>query len=324
MNLPVVNSHDSWSQLEEVWLGDVYPADWYDHLPNEFQDVLCAITESTKADLTVIEKKLVEFGITVRRPEYTNIDDFVNDHGQLLKPEISPGDHFMSLGTNLLIPVDQNITAWKTTIDQYRQDPNVCVVGSPDAFILNSVNVRKLGQEIIVDFDVFDTDIDLNSQMFQQYSVIKEKNGKYLNNSFAAMRPKLLMANSYQPTYDKLFPSWERIFLDRPIYCDDKIAAAPGSEFNGKFYNSDFLFDRAFNQSVLHHAAQWAHSYSQTHFKLNCLMLNQNNVLMSGYNENLEYTLRDYGIFVHWMPFRCQGFWDTGIHTATVDIRRRP
>jgi len=28
----IINSSNSWSSLKEVWLGDVYPADWYDHL----------------------------------------------------------------------------------------------------------------------------------------------------------------------------------------------------------------------------------------------------------------------------------------------------
>jgi hypothetical protein len=30
--LPTINNHNSWDTLEEVWLGDVYPAEWYDHL----------------------------------------------------------------------------------------------------------------------------------------------------------------------------------------------------------------------------------------------------------------------------------------------------
>ena len=30
---PLVNSFDSWLRLREVVLGDVYPIEWYEHLP---------------------------------------------------------------------------------------------------------------------------------------------------------------------------------------------------------------------------------------------------------------------------------------------------
>jgi len=46
-NLPLINSHNSWSRLEEVWLGDVYPATWYDHLDSQVRDVFHQLTEIT-------------------------------------------------------------------------------------------------------------------------------------------------------------------------------------------------------------------------------------------------------------------------------------
>ena len=73
----MVNSHDSWSKLQEVWLGDVYPASWYDHLAPEVRDCFHEITEKTKQDLEKIQKKLESFGVKVRRPIYNNIDDFL-------------------------------------------------------------------------------------------------------------------------------------------------------------------------------------------------------------------------------------------------------
>ena len=54
--IPVINSHNSWSQLEEVWLGDVYPASWYDHLEPAVRDVFQQITETTQQDLNQIQK----------------------------------------------------------------------------------------------------------------------------------------------------------------------------------------------------------------------------------------------------------------------------
>ena len=72
-----MNSHNSWSQLEEVWLGDVYPASWYDHLEPAVRDVFQELTAITQEDLLSIQKTLESMDIVVRRPVYNNIDDYI-------------------------------------------------------------------------------------------------------------------------------------------------------------------------------------------------------------------------------------------------------
>ena len=81
----IINSSNSWSPLKEVWLGDVYPADWYDHLPTQVRDAFRTITEITKEDLDAIQTKIESFGVHVRRPTYDNIDSFIDTYtGQLI------------------------------------------------------------------------------------------------------------------------------------------------------------------------------------------------------------------------------------------------
>ena len=70
MSLPLINSYTSWAPLEEVWLGDVYPAAWYDHLPSEVRDCFYEVTEKTQQDLEVIHRKLEELGALVISPEH--------------------------------------------------------------------------------------------------------------------------------------------------------------------------------------------------------------------------------------------------------------
>ena len=85
----------------------------------------------------------------------------------------------------------------------------------------------------------------------------------------------------------------------------------PGTEYN-----------RSFNEHILKHATNWVGNYTETYFDLNCLMINETNIIMLGYNSNLEKHLKDRGITVHWVPFRTRTFWDGGMHCLTVDIRR--
>jgi N-dimethylarginine dimethylaminohydrolase len=312
----LINSHNSWSQLEEVWLGDVYPSSWYDHLEPEIRDVFQQITEITKQDLAVIQAKLESFGITVRRPEYNNINDFVDSNGALIKPEICPRDTFLTVGNTLLTPRSIG-PAWRSVLALYTGHTQ-----SGATHIINGANVVRVGRDIIIDTDIFDIP-PVNDSLFQNYRITWEKNGGHMDGCFAILKPGLIIANHYYDGYDRNFPGWECIFLNEPTYNQHIKYPPQGGEYNGKFYAEDISFNQAFNDHVIAHAQTWVGDYTETFFELNCLVINESNVMMLGYNEALEKELSSRGITVHWIPFRCRGFWDGGMHCITVDIRRR-
>lgn len=317
----MINSHNSWSQLEEVWLGDVYPVEWYEHLDSEIRDVFQQITDVTRSDLAEIERLLVSLGVTVRRPSYESIDNFVDDHDLLIKPEICPRDTFLTVGNTLLTP-GKTPPAWRKVIDFYRQ--HGCNVKPGTNHIINGANAVRVGQDIIIDTDIFEFDTkQLDKSVFADYRVHLERNGGHMDGCFAVLRPGLILANQYFDGYDRTFPGWQRIFLDEPTYWQHRKTPPLGSEYNGNFYADGVRFTRAFNDHVIAHAQNWVGNYTETYFELNCLVINEHNVVMLGYNYNLEQTLAQHGIRVHWVPFRCRGFWDGGMHCITLDIRRQ-
>jgi hypothetical protein len=319
MERPIlINSHDSWSQLEEVWLGDVYPSEWYDHLDTEIRDVFQQITEITKQDLAVIQSKLESFGVTVRRPEYHSINDFVDTSGALTKPEICPRDTFVTVGNTLLTPYKIN-PAWRSALALYNKQI------TPGAnHIVNGANVVRVGKDIVIDTDIFDvSEVNFNLTPFRDYRIAWVKNGGHMDGCFAILRPGLILANQYFADYEKTFPGWECIFLNESTYNQHIKYPPKGGEYNGKFYAEDVSFNQAFNDHVIAHAQNWVGNYTETFFELNCLVINESTVMMLGYNGALEKKLNEYGITVHWVPFRCRGFWDGGMHCITLDIRRR-
>lgn len=317
----MISSYDSWSQLEEVWLGDVYPVSWYEHLEPEVRDVFQHITEITKQDLDQIQQLLTAQGVTVRRPVYDSIDKFVDDRGMLKKPEICPRDTFLTVGQTLLTPYGDT-PAWQAVIDQYLQQGQSVVAGTNH--VINGANVVRIGQDIVIDTDVFDVDpASVDSTVFGGYRLHWEKNGGHMDGCFAILRPGLVLANHYFDGYDRTLPGWHRIFLNEPTYWSHRRTPPPGSEYNGKFYADDVCFNQSFNRHVVEHAQNWVGNYTETYFELNCLVLNEHNVIMLGHNQELERTLAEHDITVHWVPFRCRGFWDGGMHCITVDIRRQ-
>ncbi len=319
MTLPVINSHNSWSQLEEVWLGDVYPASWYDHLEPAVKEVFGQLTEVTKQDLTHIETVLKSFGIIVQRPVYDDIDKYlVNDN--LIKPQICPRDHYLVVGNELLI--DHNDSpAWQHTYPRYQQDSR-CRIVKTNTRLLNGANVVRVGRDIIIDRDIFDYEYD---QRWPEYRVQVVANGGHMDGCFSILKPGLILANHYWNEYEQTFPGWQIIMLDNPTY-----GAAPHTGYqqpypvyNGKFWDTTVGTNRTFNDHIIQHALDWVGCYTETYFELNCLVINPSNVLMLSHNEPLAETLHRHGITVHWVPFRTRSFWDGAMHCLTLDIRRQ-
>lgn len=318
-DLPSINSHDSWSPLQEVWLGDVYPAHWYDHLESAVRDVFHELTAITQQDLDLIQRRLQDFGVTVRRPVYQNQDDFIDHSGMLVKPQICPRDHFVVIGNELIGQPGQS-TAWQTHIDRYLTDPGSRFSVTNQACI-NGANVVRAGLDIIIDRDVFAYEY---RGEWPSYRVRTVSNGGHMDGCFAILRPGLILANHYYQDYDTTFPGWQIIQLDDPTYhaAPSLGYQQPYPVYNGKFWDTAVGTNRAFNQHIIDHALDWVGCYTETFFELNCLVIDPANVIMLAENETLARDLEQHGITAHWVPFRARSFWDGAMHCLTVDIRR--
>jgi hypothetical protein len=338
MNKPVINCQDGWSRLEEVLLGDVYPKEWYNDLPNEVSDVFQHLTEITQEDLTVIENKLQDFGVVVKRPQYKDINDYVNFKGNLEKPMITPRDHFLTLGNNFYCENDFPITkSVQHIINEYKECPNSNVkptIQLNDGNTLAGSHTVRAGKDFYIDFQFYnngkqelvDRYTNLLSDEFKDYRQHLLFGGGHIDSTFTILKPGLIITSEYFEDTEKTFPKWECIHLNNPEFKQFK---APPMSANGKFYDTSVDFrlpdidSPIFNQYVIDHALEWVGNYTETYFDLNCLVIDESNVMMLGENEDLYKKLDSYGITVHQMPFRTRTFWDGGLHCLTSDIRRQ-
>jgi len=319
VTLPLINSHDSWSPLEEVWLGDVYPVAWYEHLDAPIRDVFQRLTEITQQDLANIQQTLEQLGVQVHRPQYHNIDDYLQD-GNLVKPQICPRDNFVVIGNTLWCD-PQHTLPWSHMLDRYRQDTASRVQINHNRCI-NGANVVRVGRDIIIDRDIFDYEYHGE---WPEYRVRVVSNGGHMDGCFAILRPGLILANHYWDDYANTFPDWDIIVLDNPTYgaAPSRGYQQPYPVYNGKFWDTTVGTNRAFNDHIIQHALDWVGQYTETYFELNCLVIDVDNVVMLSENPVLEQELRGHGITVHWVPFRARSFWDGAMHCLTVDIRRK-
>jgi glycine amidinotransferase len=327
-----INSYTNWGRLEEVWLGDCYPSHFYDHLESEVRDIFYEITEKTQTDLNVIQLKLEEFGVTVRRPHYDNIENFVlpsthaDSLGQLRKPMITPRDHFLVFG-NTLYGSTRDHTAWTKAVHDYAQDPTSCVINHPDIPIaehINGANTVRVGRDLYLDTrrGTESADTQYIQEMFKDYRLHLLNNGGHVDACFAVLKPGLLLTSRYFSDYERTFPGWEKINISQPEFSHHR-TWRKGPANNGKWWLPGLANSAKFNDHVIKHAQNWVGDYTETYFEVNCLVIDENNVLMLGENEGVFRKLESHGITAHSLPFRTRTFWDGGLHCLTLDIRRQ-
>lgn len=337
--MSAIKSYNNWSRLEEVWLGDVYPASWYDHLPNDIRDCFYEITERTKQDLDIIQKKIESFGTRVCRPNYNSIDNFLNyNDDQLKKPEICPRDYYLTLGETLYAKKQgsDEIHPWQEHIDRYESQGGLVkkilnVQKNKGLVALTGANTVRAGRDVYFDFawhggqnlkqDLIEAYQEHFAKEFQDYRVHLLFNGGHVDGCFALLKPGVILGTSYFDDYERTFPDWKVFSLTQPEFCNHQLRSGPW--YNGTWWVPGVHLSRAFNEHVLKHAQTWIGDYTETFFEVNCLVIDEKNVIIPGENEKIFRALEEFGISAHAVPFRTRTFWDGGMHCITLDIRRQ-
>lgn len=321
---------NSWSTLKEVWLGDCYPKKFYDHLDDEVKDCFHEITEITQHDLQIIQNKLEELGVVVRRPLYDRVDHYITD-GQLQKPHITPRDFYFCHGDNFYFADNFNHgRPWLDTVSYYKQKN---IVNIQNRFLvglqINGSNVVRVGRDVYFDLAFDNMPKTQQIQLFRDnvYQYFKDHrchllwNGGHVDGCFAILRPGLILASNYFEDYEKTFPGWEVIHLDKPEFHRTK-KRPTGFHAAKNWYVPNEKKNNSFNDHIIKYALDWVGNYKETYFDVNCLVIDEQNVLMLGENEALYKVLNQKGMNVHMVPFRSRNFWDGGLHCLTVDILR--
>jgi hypothetical protein len=335
--MPLIQSFDSFTKLKEIWLGDVYPADFFDHLDIHARDVLGTIIEWTRQDLQIIHHKLEELEVKVRRPKYSNRreDYFSSPDGMLFKPEICPRDSFLTFGNTMIVDtfLDERLAdqfPWRYLLTEYTNDAESRVMKNPCRLQLIGANAVKLGQDFFLD-----TGFDWNVPAEERVSEFQKHiptlwpdhrchmltQGGHCDAGFAVLRPGLLLVSSYFEYYKENFPGWDFISVSKPEFKGH--SATHPNAGNGRWYVPDLPMSPNFNNFVLDFAKEWIGNYTETFFEVNCLMVDEKNILVIGSDQDVFEQLDRRGFNVHVLPFRTRGFWDGGLHCITVDIKRQ-
>ena len=325
--MSMVNSHCGFTKLEEVWLGDVYPHHFYDHLPGPVRDAFHTITNWTKEDLSKIEKKLQELGVVVRRPEYHSIDDCIDENGNLLKPVVAARDETLVLGDTMYhLRNHFKVNPWRCWLDMYKQSGATIheIDNGPWACVSPPCMVR-MGRDLYLDWiyhkDVWGFVCEPAVELAKDYRVHVSMIDGHSDCVFCPVQEGLILTTDYKKSYSTTFPGWEVHNINH------KNRAKPVN-MGGGFHqwhipDSKIRVNKEFAEHVKKKAQDWVGSYIETVFDVNLLIVDDKNILSVGDDEDTFEFLAKKGYNVHAFDFRCRNFWDGGMHCLTNDIRRQ-
>ncbi len=337
-----VSSYTSWQPLEEVIVGRAYTPDYFDFIDNaQVRNQLQQILVETNEDLDKLQKVCETYGAIVRRPGLTNKDIFVksqtDEYGASVPP-LTPRDWQITLGEKLLrvMPVDELDLICADYADQV-VNPHAGYLGpqghtfDPEC-ILNGASascIVRVGTDVF--FDNSDYLKPEQSRWIQEncldsryrfHEAITDGHGDAV---FAILKPGVLLSSKWddQLDLDSDFPGWDVSKLE---YSTIAHAMAVGKfkeeNFNGAWYVQGQTPTKEFTHFVDTYLKDWVGYVSDTVFDVNCLVLDEENVVFSAYNKQVFDYCEKHRINPIISELRHSYFWDGGVSCCTQDIRR--
>ena len=152
-------------------------------------------------------------------------------------------------------------------------------------------------------------------------------NGGMKDGRFSTLRKGLILALQDLPNYDKTYPNWDVIILPGQgnLAMKTKNSLSGHAQTKARYADTWYTtgeFDTEHEDYIDKWINYWVDYTRNNIVDVNAFSIDENNVILNGYNEQLYSKLEEYGITAHFVHFRHRYFWDGGHHCNTVDIVR--
>jgi len=332
-----VSSYTSWQPLEEVIVGRAYTPDYFDFIEDAtVRDQLAHILQETNEDLDNLQRTCETYGAVVKRPGLIDKDYFqqlqTNDNGAPLPP-LTPRDWQISLGDKLLRVL--KVAELDNICEEYGDaviNPHGDMSWNPDC-ILNGASascIVRCGTDIF--FDNSDYLKPEQSRWIQEncldsrfnyHEAITDGHGDAV---FAILKPGVLLSSKWDDQLDLAsdFPGWDVSKLEcSTIWHAMAVGKFKEENFNGAWYVQGQTPTEEFTSFVDTYLKEWVGYVSDTVFDVNCLVLDEENVIFSAYNKQVFDYCEKHRINPIISELRHSYFWDGGVSCCTQDIRRK-
>jgi glycine amidinotransferase len=333
----MINVHTGWDPLEEIWLGDVWPKEFYEDLSPEVRKAFNIVTEWTKEDLDKIQSKFEELGVTVRRPyiDINNKDLYLDSITQkLIKPPICLRDYNAVIGDQLIF----RSTDFPNLIEGYDEKHFFNPQGE---LYISGASLVKVGRDILFDSpvreqqpkdwifkDFYYFEKNVISKFKNDYRIHYSTNGGHCDGCFMPIKFGVSLSTEYATGYDFFLPNWETVDFKKPSFWKYGMSNRDAVWEFPKWYVPDMngMVRARFNEYLEQYCQTWIGQFTETYFEVNVVVIDEENLMCIGDEKNAYPYMKEiekYGIKCHLVPFRTRSFWDGGLHCITLDTRRK-
>lgn len=334
-----VKSYTNWQPLQEVVVGRVYSPDYFDFIEdtavkNQIQQILAESEE----DLNNLQKLLESHGVVVHRPrlpEKTHWQNAQRNNKTVSLPPLTPRDWQISLGEKLLRVIYlPELDSLCNEIE--RRTPGTVVSPHGRGFNSNHVMVDaaascivRVGTDIFFDNSEWMTTDQMHwirdNVLDSRYRIHRAVTNGHGDAVFAILKPGVILSTMHDQNinYQQDFPGWEVCKInDATIDAALEIGKFRYESLDGRWYLPGVRPSAAFANFVDTYLNTWVGHAKETVFDVNCLVLDEQHVIFSGYNKSVFDFCEKHGITPIICELRHKYFWDGGISCVTQDLRR--
>ena len=339
----MINSHTSWQPLEEVIVGRTFSPDYFDFIQDaQVRNQLQQILAETEEDLNNLQKTIETYGAKVYRPDLPDKDRFQQaqlEGGLIPLPPLTPRDWQITLGNKLLrILPTKDLDRVCDSFDQsqivnpHTKFWNGRRVWDEDC-ILNGASascIVRVGRDVFFDNSDYlrpdQTRWIVDNVLGPEYRIHEAVTDGHGDAVFAILKPGVILSSKHDENlhFDRDFPGWEVLrIMDSSIDAAMEVGKFKQENFNGRWYVPGAKPTEEFTTFVDTYLKDWVGYVSETVFDVNCLVLDESNVIFSAYNKQVFDFCERHNINPIISELRHSYFWDGGVSCCTQDISRR-
>jgi N-dimethylarginine dimethylaminohydrolase len=196
--------------------------------------------------------------------------------------------------------------------------------------ILNQIptnGVTRIGKDLFFGISNPDAPIDkikqLTDYFFPEYRSHIVTTGGHIDGCFAPIKPGLIVSIEDMPTYSQTFPGWEVVYLKGESWSKVQPFLDLKKKNQGRWWIKGSEYDQELIDYVETWLQDWVGYAEESVFDVNILVIDQQNVIVNGYNKQAFEAFSRHGVTPHICPIRHRYFWDGGIHCVTLDLDRK-
>ncbi len=346
-----------WDPLKVCVVGASYPPEFYNWIQDRStRQRFERLAEETEQDYqSLIDLLRNRFGVQVLRPQLPTDPSLLKKHHSWLAPPVCPRDYFLMIHDQLWVPQIPNQAhadrafAKQTALtrqqfdsidlDQHHaklsfyqnifqhvveQGNRVCPT---QLDVVSGCFVSRIGQDLYFATQSYEQDqsrlLNQVNQLFPDTRNRIVNAGGHGDATYCPVAPGLIISLRDVPTYADTFPDWEVVYLPPSNYAESAEFRHSMKINRGRWNIPGFEQDTNLVHMVEHYFDSWVGNASETVFDVNILVVDQENIVVSSHNDQVEAACSRHGIEVHVSPFRHRYFWDAGMHCITNDLHRQ-